>query len=323
MPDRHVVFVLFPGAQLLDLSGPADVFAAATHILAGDRPRAPGYRISVTGPERSTPTATGVTVQTTAFAKVRGPIDTLVVPGGLAFAEQTFDADALAWCERAAARARRVVSICTGAFVLARLGLLDNRRATTHWLAQGALAARAPRCRVEKDALYVKDNDLYTSAGVSAGIDLALALVEEDHDRELSLAVARALVMFLRRPGGQSQFSEALRTAAPQHRGIRAALDALMRRPDLDHRVDAMAHRAGMSPRHFVRVFTDQTGDSPARYVQRIRLERARQLLEESDEGLEGIAAACGFGTAETMRRTFRRDLAVSPAGYRARFSRD
>lgn len=322
MAHRHVVFLLLPGAQLLDLAGPSDVFAAASDSLARAGDGEAGYRLTFAGPSETVKTATGVTVETTPLPDIRDEIDTLVVPGGIGFAGQTFDPGALRWLAGAAAEARRVTSVCTGALVLATLGLLDGRRATTHWSALETLAELAPHCDVERDALYVKDGPVYTSAGVTAGLDLALALVEEDHHRELALTIARALVMFLHRPGGQSQFSEALRNQAPEHFGIRAAQAEVVEHPQHDHRVSKLARRAGLSERHFVRLFTQQTGESPARYVQRIRLERARQLLEESDNGIDNIAARCGFGTSETMRRTFQRALSVSPAAYRSRFAR-
>lgn len=318
-----MVFVLLPGAQLLDLAGPADVFAAANDCL--DRAGAPqsGYRITIASAKDTVETATGVTVHATRLARVRGVIDTLVIPGGIGFAKQNFEPATLRWIARAVPKARRVASICTGALVLGELGLLDGRRATTHWSAFDALTERAPSCRIERDALYIQDGGIYTSAGVTAGLDLAVALVEEDHDRETALAVARGLVMFLHRPGGQSQFSEALRNQTPEHVGIRAVQAHVIERPEDDHRITELAQRAGLSPRHFVRLFAQQTGEPPARYVQRIRLERARQLLEESEEGLDQIAARCGFGSAETMRRSFQRAMSVSPAAYRARFARN
>jgi transcriptional regulator GlxA family with amidase domain len=320
MSRRRVVFLVLPGSQLLDLAGPAEVFAAASTLLEqrrGDR----SYSVTLVSGEARVETATGVALETKPIAQFRGAIDTLIVPGGIDFAERDFEPDALRWLTRAAPRARRVVSICTGAFVLAKLGLLAGRRATTHWATLEALSRAAPSCRVETDALYVKDGALYTSAGVSAGLDLALALVAEDHDHELARAVARALVMFLHRPGGQSQFSEALRAPSSAHSGIQAAQAEVVAAPEADHCVDTLARRAGMSPRHFVRVFVAQTGESPARYVQRIRLERARQLLEATEESIDRVAEHCGFGTPETMRRTFQRNLGTSPAAYRSRFA--
>lgn len=321
MSQRHVVFVLLPGAQLLDLAGPADVFAAASECLARAG-AVGGYRVTVAASTDTVETATGVTVHATRLARVRGAIDTLVIPGGVGFAEQTFDPATLRWLARAVSKTRRVASICTGALVLGEIGQLDGRRATTHWSAFDALAARAPRCHIERDALYVRDGPIYTSAGVTAGLDLAVSLVEEDHDREIALAVARGLVMFLHRPGGQSQFSEALRNQAPEHVGIRVAQAHVTEHPQDDHRIPELARRAGLSPRHFVRLFTQQTGEPPARFVQRIRLERARQLLEKSDDGLDQIATRCGFGSTETMRRVFQRAMSVSPAAYRSRFTR-
>jgi len=322
MALARVAFLLLPGAQLLDFAGPAEVFGAVGALPgAADRPGR-GYDLAVLGPCAETRTATGVTVRAAPLASLRGSIDTLVVPGGIDFPSRDFPPAALRWLERAAPRARRVASVCTGAFVLAKVGLLDGRRVTSHWSSLEALARAAPRASVERDALYVKDGPIYTSAGVSAGLDLALALVEEDHGHGVALEVARALVMFLHRPGGQSQFSAALTSAVPRHDGVRAARTRVLSDPAGDHRVPALARVAAMSTRHFVRVFTAETGEPPARFVQRVRLERARQELERTQASLDEIAAGCGFGTVETLRRAFQRALGVSPSAYRARFAR-
>jgi transcriptional regulator GlxA family with amidase domain len=213
-----------------------------------------------------------------------------------------------------------VASVCSGAFVLAAAGLLDGRRATTHWSACDLLARLHPSVTVDPDPIYVRDGDVYTSAGVTAGMDLALAMVEDDLGRDVALAVARRLVLFLHRPGDQSQFSAQLSTQWSDRDPLRRLQQWIADHPGGDLAVEALAARAGMSPRHFARCFRDDTGVTPARYVATVRLEAARRRLEESDDAVEHVAAACGFGTAETMRRAFLRALGVAPTEYRRRF---
>ena len=318
---RHVAFLILPGAQLLDLAGPADVFMAANQCRRA-LGQEPAYRVSFAGPVANPDTGTGLGLRVAGLDEIRGAIDTLVVPGGMDFGELEVDAHVATWIRRRWRRVRRVVSICSGAFVLAEAGVLAGRRVTTHWRDVERLCQVVPDAVVERDALYVKDGSIYTSAGITAGIDLALALVEEDLGPELALEIARILVMFLHRPGGQSQFSAALRRPAAEHPGIRAVQAEVTENPAMDHRVPELARRAGMSTRHFVRVFTQETGEPPAHYVQRVRLERARQLLEREGLRVEEVAEACGFGSAETMRRRFQEAIGVSPSAYRERFSR-
>ncbi len=318
---QHVVFLVLPGTQLLDLAGPADVFMAANQLWSA-RGKKPAYRLSFVGPVADVDTATGVGLRVGGLSELRGVIDTLVVPGGMDFGEAEFDAGTTAWIRRRWRRVRRVVSICSGAFILAEAGVLAGRRVTTHWRELERLAQIVPDATVDRDALYVKDGPVYTSAGITAGIDLALALVEEDLGPDLALEVARILVMFLHRPGGQSQFSAALRQPTAEHPGIRDVQADVAENPGKDHRVPELARRAGMSTRHFVRVFTQETGEPPAHYVQRVRVERARQLLEREGLGIEEVATTCGFGSAETMRRRFQQSLGVPPSSYRARFTR-
>jgi transcriptional regulator GlxA family with amidase domain len=222
----------------------------------------------------------------------------------------------------AAGRSRRVASVCTGAFLLARAGLLDGRRATTHWNSCGELARRYPAVHVESDPIFVRDGDVYTSAGVTAGIDLALALVDEDLGPKLARDVARWLVLFLRRPGGQSQFSAALAGQQAEREPLRDLQGWVMDHLDEDLTVPALAERVFMSPRNFARAFKREVGMTPAVYVETVRVERARTLLETGGEGVEQVARRCGFGTVETMRRVFRRRLGVSPGDYRQRFHR-
>lgn len=240
--------------------------------------------------------------------------------GGDGTYQAVSDQDLISEVGRLAASARRVTSVCSGAFVLAQAGLLDGRRATTHWRACELLARTFPLVTVEPDPIYVRDGNVYTSAGVTAGMDLALALVEDDHGRDLALSIARRLVLFLCRPGNQSQFSAQLHTQIAERDGLREAQRHVAEHPGDDCSVAALARIAAMSERNFARCFTAEVGVTPARYVERTRVETARRLLEDTDEGVEAVAAACGFGTAETMRRTFLRLLRTNPTEYRRRF---
>ena len=317
MECRDVVLVVFPEIQGLDLLGPAEVFAAANAEVGR-----PAYRVRVVatepGPLR---TSSGVGVVADApISHVRGPIDTLMVAGGDGTPGAVVDEHLIAHVTRLARGARRVTSVCSGAFVLAQAGLLDGRRATTHWRVCGLLASGFPTVRVDPDPIYVRDGNVWTSAGVTAGMDLALALVEDDLGRDVALAIARRLVLFLRRPGNQSQFSAPLQAQAAERDGIREAQHLVAEHPEGDCSVAALARAAAMSERNFARCFTAEVGMTPARYVERVRVETARRLLEDSDEGVEAIAAASGFGTAETMRRTFLRLLRTNPTEYRRRF---
>ena len=315
---RDVVVVAFEGFQSLDVTGPLEVFAAATEAL-GDP--AAGYRAQVLttdgAPVRS---SSGLVIVPHGVLGDARVIDTLVVAGGHGTRPALAQAELIAWLREAAPRCRRVTSVCSGAFLLAEAGLLDGRRATTHWSVCDLLARRYPGVNVDSDPIYVRDGDVWTSAGVTAGMDLALALVEEDHGRELALDVARRLVLFLRRPAGQSQFSAHLAAQTADREPLRELQGWIAEHPGDDLSVEAMARRVAMSPRHFARAFRAEVGTTPARYVERVRLEAARRRLEESDDAVERVAGECGFGTAETMRRVFLRALGVPPAEYRRRF---
>jgi transcriptional regulator GlxA family with amidase domain len=309
--DAVVVIVVFDGFQSLDLSGPTEVFAAAGW---------PVRVVSADGaPVRS---SSGLTVVPDGdLASARGPIDVLMVVGGEGTPGAMRNERLRRWLRRAATRSRRVTSVCSGAFVLAEAGLLDGRRATTHWSVCGELASRYPDIDVDPDPIYVRDGDVWTSAGVTAGMDLALAIVEEELGRDLALAIARRLVLFLRRPGNQSQFSAQLSVQTADRDVLRGLQHHIAEHPGDDLSVDALAARAAMSPRHFARVFRDETGSTPARFVEAARVEAARRRLEESTDSVESVARACGFGTAETMRRTFLRTMHVAPSEYRRRFA--
>ncbi len=249
-----------------------------------------------------------------------GPLDTLIVAGGTGHAQAQENTELIEWIAAASSRARRTASVCTGAFLLAGAGVLRGRRATTHWASAQELALAHPEVSVDPEPIFVRDGSVWTSAGVTCGMDLALALVEDDLDRDAALLIARMLVMFLRRPGNQSQFSAALGSKTPRREPLREVQRAVLESVGGDHTVEAMAERAHMSPRHFARAFRAETGITPARYVERVRIEAARRMLEESTDPVADVAAACGFGTPETMRRVFIRALKVGPAEYRRRF---
>ena len=310
----------FPGAQIIDVTAPLEVFAMAAQGFA-QRGMA-GYRLQVAAPRRGpVEMSSGLRVMADlALHELRGEMDTFFVAGGEGVRAALRDRRLVALVARAAARARRVASVCTGAFLLAEAGLLAGRRATTHWGSCEQLARTYPDVRVEPDRIFVRDGAVYTSAGVTAGMDLALALVEEDAGRELALAVARRLVVFLKRPGGQSQFSAQLAAQLAERPPLRDLQLWIQEHPDAGHTVESLARRAAMSPRHFARVFTQELGVTPARYVERVRVEAARRRLEEGRAGVEQVAARCGFGSPETMRRAFLRTVRISPSEYRRRF---
>lgn len=310
---RTVLVVLFDDVQSLDVSGPVEVFAGA-----GARP-GDAYRISTASLDGApVRTSSGLTlVPDGALADAPVP-HTLLVPGGRG--TRTPPAALVDWLREHAPRAERLVSVCTGALLLAGAGLLDGRRATTHWAFCDKLARDHPAVEVEPDPVYVRDGHVATSAGVTAGIDLALALVEEDLGREAALAVARALVVFLRRPGNQAQFSVQLAAQTAQRAPLREVQQWITEHPGEDLSVEALAARARLSPRHFTRAFRCETGVTPGRYVDRTRLEHARRLLEDTADGVEEISRACGYGTPEAMRRAFVKALGSAPAEYRRRF---
>jgi transcriptional regulator GlxA family with amidase domain len=318
--SRRIVFVIFDGVQSLDLAGPLEVFTTATRLPGA---RAPRYEVQIAAQSTSDlTTSSRLTVRASvALRAVRGPIDTLVIPGGEGTRAVMKDRAFLAAIRRLAARSRRVASVCTGAFVLAAAGLLDGRSATTHWAHCDGLRRAFPHVRVEADPIFLRDGSVWTSAGVTSGMDLALALVEADHGSDLAREVARWLVMYLQRPGGQSQFSAPLAAKAPSIAPMRD-LSAWMREHlERDLSVSQLARRARMSERNFARVFSRELGETPAAYVEALRVEAARQALQATSRSLDEIAHATGFGTVETLHRTFRRALGITPGAYRRRFA--
>lgn len=307
--DRGDVLVaLAEGALLLDIAGPVQVLHWA------------GRRIRFASPDgRPARTDVGVPLGVDgAIDEFAGTIDTLVVPGYAV--DEALPSGLASSVRTAAAGARRIVSVCTGAFVLAEAGLLAGRRATTHWTACHALAQRFPDIDVDQDAIYVRDGPIVTSAGVTAGIDLALALVEEDEGPDLARSIAKHLVVFLHRPGGQSQFSVRAAVATPRNSRLRHLIDAVTADPAAEHTLATMAAYATVSERHLTRLFRREIGTTPAQYVERVRVEAAQHLLEAADDNVATVARRCGFGSEETLRRTFVKVLGTTPTDYRARF---
>ncbi|HEV2637697.1 MAG TPA: GlxA family transcriptional regulator [Actinocrinis sp.] len=317
---REIVFLVFPDFQILDLTGPLEVFSQAERADPGS------YRLRTVALDPGQVVAScGLPVVAEAVEPFAGA-DTLVVVGGRGTQRARADPATARWIQAAYSRSRRTASVCSGAFLLAEAGLLDGRRATTHWQQTDRLAAAYPRVTVESDPIFVRDGNVSTSAGVTAGIDLALALVEEDLDPAAARAVARQLVVFVQRPGGQRQFSAQLAAQRPARGPLRdvqsfisAAVGAGGSPAELS--VPALAARAGLSERHFTRLFRAATGESPAVYVETVRVESARRLLETTGQGLDAIARSCGFGTVATMHRAFRRMVQVTPGEYRERFA--
>ncbi|MBE3013045.1 DJ-1/PfpI family protein [Microbispora sp. NEAU-D428] len=320
MPAPHrVVIAVFPDVDLLDVTGPAEVFAVANREMS-DRPP---YQVLLAGPDGGqVRTAAGVRLATDlTFAQVGDRVDTLVVPGAVdRDGAPVIDPHLVGWIGETSRHARRVASVCVGAHLLAAAGLLSGRTATTHWATADRLAADHPDVVVDPDPIYVRSGKVWTGAGISACMDLALALVAEDHGERLALAVARQLVMYLKRQGGQSQFSVPLWRAPAERRDLDELRAWITENLTADLSAAALAERMCLSERHFTRVFRKETGETPAAYVEAARTEAARRLLESTDEPLERVAAAAGLGSVETLHRVFRRRLSTTPAAYRRRF---
>ncbi len=310
----------FPAVQLLDVTGPVQVFSSANDLASGAGGALP-YRIKlVTQGNQGVMSSAGVALAAEPLSRRGEVLDTLLVAGGRGVEAAAANPALVDWLRQRAAQARRIASVCTGAFLLAAAGFLDGRRAVTHWKECARLAQRYPAVRVEPDPIFVRDGQVWTSAGVTAGIDLALALVEEDLGRSMALAVARTMVVFLKRPGGQAQFSAALALQAADDR-FGALHDWIGRHLTDDLSLSVLADQAGMSERSFSRHYAEATGQTPARAIERLRVEAARRLLSESRTPVKRVAQRCGFGSEETMRRSFLRLLAVTPQDYRSRFT--
>ena len=321
---RRIVFVAAPEVEILDLVGPLQVFARASEMYCRENRGSPAiYSVEVvtTSPRRSSVANCGLRITADkTFRECRGNIDTLLVAGGNSIERDEINPEVIRWLKKIAGRTRRVGSVCTGAMLLARAGLLDGRRATTHWNWCQTLIKRAPRACVEADPIFVRDENVYTSAGVTAGMDLALALVEEDHGARLALQVARNLVLYLRRPGGQSQFSAALSLQTTDRKPLRELEAWVLDNLHKPLTVSLLAARVAMSPRNFARVFTKEMKTTPAKFVERLRVEAARRRLEESHNSMEMIADECGFGNVNSMRNVFQRTLKIAPGQYRRHF---
>jgi Transcriptional regulator containing an amidase domain and an AraC-type DNA-binding HTH domain len=326
METKRIVFLAAPRAQILDVTGPFQIFFRASEIWNRRHPGSPpAYNVELCS------TSTNTLVETSCglglagsltYRSLRGRIDTLLVAGGGTMEGPSQDQAVLRWLRMKAKQVRRIGSICTGAFLLAAAGLLDGKRVATHWKWCDDLARRYPDIQVDSDPIFIKDGKFYTSAGITAGMDLALALVEEDLDSELALQVAREMVLYLRRQGGQSQFSAALSLQIAHRSNFQKLHSWVLDHLAEDLSVESLAARAAMSPRNFARVFLRETGTTPAKFVERLRLEAARRMLEETDAGLDEAASDCGFGSAESMRRVFLRILHVTPGEYHSRFMR-
>ncbi len=316
MPPRTITVLAYDGAQIIDITGPAEVFSIAEAMTGGV------YRIRIVSSSGAdVVTSSGVRVGVHDRIDDLGePVDTFVVPGSFHWAQAMRRQPLLGAVRAGALRSRRVAAVCAGAFLLGATGLLDGRRATTHWMLLDELAQRFPGTSVERHPIFVQDGTVFTSAGATAGIDLALALVEADHGAELARAVARFLVVFMQRPGGQAQFSVRLQAGPTARSSLRALLDAIAEDPAGDHRLAVLSARAGFSERHLTRMFARELRTTPARYVEQVRVEAARALLEASDVPLDAVARRCGLGSAESLRRSFTRDVGVTPHAYRQRF---
>jgi transcriptional regulator GlxA family with amidase domain len=318
---RRIVMVAMPCAEVVEIGGVLDVFYAVNERLVAAGTPDQGYAVEVVSPVPTVNAWPGLRlVADRSYRSVRGPMDTLIVTGVDRPDDARRDPELIRWLARTAPRARRMVGLCTGSFVLAEAGLLDGREATTHWAFCDELTRRFPEVTVQKDPIFVRDGAVYTSAGATAGVDLVLSLVEEDLGRRVALAVAQWMVVFLKRPGGQAQFSAQLSTQLAERAPLRELQAWILEHPGVDLSVAALARRVAMSPRNFFRVFVREIGMTPGRFVERVRVEAARRLLEETTRGVVNVATACGFGSPETMRIAFRRTLGVSPKGYRSRF---
>lgn len=318
---RAVLFLSFPWMQTLDLVGPLEVFATASLLLAAEG--RDGYQtvvVSVDG--QPVTTSSGLALATSTLPDPREPVDTVVLPGGAGVQEARDNPTIVDWIKAVATHSRRVASVCTGAFLAAEAGLLDGCVATTHWASADQLADEFPSVVVDPDPIFIRSSArMWTAAGVTAGIDLALSLVEDDHGTELAQTVARWLVLYLRRPGGQTQFAAPVWMPRAKRQPIRDVQEAIEAEPGGVHSIAELARRTDMSPRHFTRVFTMEVGESPGAYVERVRTEAARRQLEETDDTVAVIAARCGFGSAESMRRNFVRRIGIPPDHYRKTFA--
>lgn len=320
---RTIAILVYDGCEILDATAPFEVFEMANRILADQCSGSPGYGMVLLAQQAGqVATSSGIRLVADSWLDLEQEIDTLIVAGSPdeALFRAIADRTLIEWVREIRPKVRRLVSVCTGAFILAEAGLLDGRRATTHWMDAERLGREYPNVRVEPDAIFVRDGAIATSAGVTAGLDLVLSLVEEDFGKGVALAVARRLVMYLKRPGGQTQFSIGLRAQMAADGPLSATLAWLEENFHLRIGVDDLAERACMSPRNFARIFLRETGTTPARYIELVRLEQATRLLEDKARPLISTAMECGFSSTEQLRRAFQRHFGISPAEYCERF---
>ena len=317
---KRMEFFFYQGMVALDVTGPLEVFHAADELLSRNGKAQEGYELifsaNTPGP---VPTSSGLCLHADTRPGLE-EVDTLLVPGGMIAETASTNAENVLAIRRADRKAKRLVSVCSGAFLLAAAGVLNGRRATTHWIVAERLAELYPSINLDPDAIYIQDGHIATSAGVTAGIDLALALVEDDFGPALAIEVARLLLLYRRRPGNQSQFSTTLDLQAKVSKRFKPLVDWVETNLDQKLTVDQLAEKAHMSPRSFARIFPSEIGISPGRFIEQLRIDRARELLESGAEGLEQIARESGFGREERLRRAFQRRLGISPAQYRAHF---
>lgn len=320
---RTIAMLAVSNSVMLDVCAPLDVFSFVNLWLQmSGLSSKPVYALSIVAHESGpVSTTSGIKIfADKSFDDAHDDVDTLLIAGGIGAEYDSPDPRVVAYLQRMAPKARRIASICTGAFLLAESGLLNGRKATTHWMFCERFAQKYPFIQVDADRIYVRDGHIYTSGGVTSGIDLALALVEEDWGHKTALMVARAIVVFMSRPGGQSQFSALLLNEAKNRKDFRELQAWITVNLQTDLSIEALSERMAMSPRNFSRVFTEETGTTPAKFVEIVRLEAARNKLERTVETVDVIAVQCGFGNAEHMRRTFQRHLKISPQNYRERF---
>jgi transcriptional regulator GlxA family with amidase domain len=326
MTRRRIGFLGFDGVQALDLIGPADAFASDAFggASTGDSSESPPYEIVIVGLQGSRfTTSSGITMRADATVPTRVQLDTLIIPGGAGLRRPGVAELAAKWIVGRAPHIRRVASVCTGIYALAPTGLLDGRRVTTHWSAVGDIGRRFPKLRVDPDALFLKDGRYYTSAGISAGIDLALAMIEADHGSDAALAVAREMVVYFKRPGGQQQFSEPLRFQLESSDRFADVITWIQSHLQADLSVDALAKRAFLSPRHFARAFKQRVGLTPSAFVEEARLGEAGRRLSSRSARVDAVARSVGYASEDVFRRAFERRFGVSPKNYRSRFQSD
>lgn len=318
---RRIEYFLYPGATGLDIMGPLEVFSTATHLLKQRNEAHKGYTAVFSAAQPGTVMMnSGLHLRADFAIDAGDPPDVILLPGGISTEQVIQNRELIARIRSKASQAKQIVSVCNGAFILAACGFLKGKKATTHWRAADRLAESFPDTNVLADAIYVRDGNVLTSAGVTAGIDLALAIVEEQHGPSLAMEAARMLVLYLRRPGGQSQFSAPMKLRFKAGKQFSAMHDWILKNMNRKITVESLACQVAMSPRNFSRVMAQTTGLTPGKYVESMRLSRARELLETSDNSIGAIAEACGFMRDERLRRAFIRSFGITPSQYRTHF---